>query len=71
MKGTRFKAASSIQQTLMRELKAIWEEAFSWEFDLLYERYKHYAEVGGGGTILSDSINKYFLSFFFFGFLWP
>jgi hypothetical protein len=38
MKGKRFEAVSSIQQTVTRELKAIWEEAFSLAFDLLYER---------------------------------
>jgi predicted CopG family antitoxin len=40
MKRTRFKAVSSIQQTVMRELKAIKEEAFSQAIDLLYERCK-------------------------------
>jgi hypothetical protein len=34
MKGTRFKAVSSIQQTVMRELKVIQEEAFFQAFDL-------------------------------------
>jgi hypothetical protein len=47
MKGTRFEAVSSIQQTVMRELKAIQEDAFSQEFDLLYERCKHCTEAGG------------------------
>jgi hypothetical protein len=32
MKGTRFKDVSSIQQTVMGELKATQEEAFSWAF---------------------------------------
>jgi hypothetical protein len=40
-KGTEFEAASSIQQTVTRELKAIQEEAFSRSFDSLYERCKH------------------------------
>jgi hypothetical protein len=44
-KGTRFEAVSSIQQSVMRKLKAIREEAFSREFNLLYERCKRYAEV--------------------------
>jgi hypothetical protein len=48
MKGTRFKAVSSIQQTVTRELKAIWEESFSQPFDLLYEQTKCYVEVGWG-----------------------
>jgi hypothetical protein len=47
MKAIRFKAVSSIQQNVMRELKAIWEEAFSQAFDLLYEQRKCCAEVGG------------------------
>jgi hypothetical protein len=47
MKGTRFKAVSSFQQTLTRELKAIREEAFSRAFDSLYERYKCCAVAGG------------------------
>jgi hypothetical protein len=47
MKGTRFEAVSSIQQTVMREVKAIREEAFSWAFNSLYEQCKHRAEAGG------------------------
>jgi hypothetical protein len=35
MKGTRFEAVSLTQQTVMRELKAIREEAFSRAFDSL------------------------------------
>jgi hypothetical protein len=46
MKGTKFEAVSSIKQTLTRELKAIREEAFSLEFDSLYERCKRCAEAG-------------------------
>jgi hypothetical protein len=46
MKGTRFVALSTIQQTT-KELKAIWEEAFSLAFDSLYERCKRCAEAGG------------------------
>jgi hypothetical protein len=46
MKGTRFEAVSWIQQTVTRELKAIWEETFSWAFDSLYERCKLCAEAG-------------------------
>jgi hypothetical protein len=37
MTGMRFKAVSSVQQTVMRELKVIQEEAFSRAFGLLYE----------------------------------
>jgi histone-lysine N-methyltransferase SETMAR len=37
MKGMRFKAASSIQQTVTRKLKVIWEGAFSHALNLLYE----------------------------------
>jgi hypothetical protein len=37
VKGMRFEAASSIQQTVMRELKAIRKEASSWAFNSLYE----------------------------------
>jgi hypothetical protein len=47
MKGTKFEAVSLIQQTVKRELKAIWEDAFSRVFNLLYERCKHCAEAGG------------------------
>jgi hypothetical protein len=36
MKGTRFEAVSSIQHTVTRVLKAIWEEAFSHAFDSLF-----------------------------------
>jgi hypothetical protein len=61
MKGTRFEAFSWIQQTATRELKAIREEAFSRAFDSLYERCKYVQKQAG--TILSDGINKYFLSF--------
>jgi hypothetical protein len=46
MKGTRFEAVSLIQQTVMRELKAIQEEVFSQAFNLLYEQCKHCAEAG-------------------------
>jgi hypothetical protein len=46
MKGTRFKAVASIQQTVTRELKAIWEEAFPQAFDSLYELSKRCAEAG-------------------------
>jgi hypothetical protein len=47
MKGMRFVAVSSIQQTVTRELKAMREEAFSTEFDLLCEQCKHCVELGG------------------------
>jgi hypothetical protein len=46
----RFEAISSIQQTAMRELKAIWEEVFSQAFNSLFERCKRCAEVGGDYT---------------------
>jgi hypothetical protein len=47
MKGMRYEAVSSIQQTVMRKLKAIREEAFSQAFGSLYEQCKSCAEVGG------------------------
>jgi hypothetical protein len=37
MKGMKFEALSSIQQTVTMELKAIREEAFAQTFDSLYE----------------------------------
>jgi hypothetical protein len=37
MKGSRFKAISSVQQTVMKELKVIWEEAYFWAFNSLCE----------------------------------
>jgi hypothetical protein len=46
MKGTRFEAVSSIQQTVTRELKAIREKAFSLAVDSLYQRRKR-AQAGG------------------------
>jgi hypothetical protein len=46
MNGTRFEAVSSIQQTVMRELKTAWEWAFSQAFNSLYGRYRHCDEVG-------------------------
>jgi hypothetical protein len=50
MKGTRFEAVSSIQQTVTRELKAIREEAFSRVFDSLYERCECCGEAGGNNN---------------------
>jgi hypothetical protein len=50
IKGTRFGAVLSIQQTVTRELKAIREEAFPWAFYSLHERCKRCAEVGGNYT---------------------
>jgi hypothetical protein len=46
MKGMKFEAVSLIQQTVTRELKAIWEEAFSRAFGSLYERCKRCAKAG-------------------------
>jgi hypothetical protein len=46
MKGTKFEAVSSIQQIVTRELKAIWEEAFSRSFYSLYKRCKFCVEAG-------------------------
>jgi hypothetical protein len=46
LKGTRFEAVSSIQQTVTRELKVIREEPFSRAFDSLYERCKRSVEAG-------------------------
>jgi transposase len=48
MKGMRFKAVSSIQQMMTRELREIREEAFSWAFDSLYEWCKRCVEADGG-----------------------
>jgi hypothetical protein len=48
MRGRRFKAASTFQQNVMTNLKAVQEEAFSWAFYLLYEQYKHCEEEGYG-----------------------
>jgi hypothetical protein len=47
MKGTKFEAVSSIQQTVTRELQAIREEAFSQGFNSLCEQCKRSAEAGG------------------------
>jgi hypothetical protein len=47
MKVIRFETVSLIHQTVMRELKVIWEEAFFQAFDSLYEQCKCCAEVGG------------------------
>jgi hypothetical protein len=46
MKGTGFEAVSLIQQTVMRELKAIREEAFTWALNSLYEQCNCCAEAG-------------------------
>jgi hypothetical protein len=64
MKGTRFEAILSIQQTVTGELKAIQEEAFPRVFHPLYDRCECSAEAGG--TIMSDGINIFFVCF-----LWP
>jgi hypothetical protein len=45
MKRIRFKAVSSIQQTVMIELKMIQEEVFSRAFESLYEQRKSRAEA--------------------------
>jgi hypothetical protein len=47
MKGTRFEAASSSQQTVTRQLKAIREEEISRPFNSLYDRCKRCVEAGG------------------------
>jgi hypothetical protein len=61
MKGTRFEAVSSIQQTVMRELKAIRDESFPRAFDSLMSdaNVVPKREV----TILSIDTNKHYLSF--------
>jgi hypothetical protein len=46
MKGIRFEAATSIQETLTREIKVIREVAFSRALNPLYEQRKC-TEVGG------------------------
>jgi hypothetical protein len=58
MKGTTFEAVSSFQQTVMRDVKAIMEEAFSWSFSPLYERCKVNIVQKCVGTVLSYGINK-------------
>jgi hypothetical protein len=64
MKGTRFKAVSSIQQTMMRELKVIREEAFFGGHSIhCMSDVNVVRKQGEGGTILSDGINKYSVSF--------
>jgi hypothetical protein len=68
MTGTRFEAISLIQQTVMRELKATWEEAFSRALDSMHERCKR--PIKADGAILSDGINKHFFSFFCAWVLW-
>jgi hypothetical protein len=35
-----------VLRVMTKELKAIWEEAFSRPFDSLHERCKHYEEAG-------------------------
>jgi hypothetical protein len=50
MQVKRFEAVSSIQRTVMSELKVTRKEAFSRAFNSLYERCKHCAEVGGECT---------------------
>jgi hypothetical protein len=47
MKGTRFEAVSSIQQTVTRELKEMQEEVFSLVFNSFYEQCEHCAKAGG------------------------
>jgi hypothetical protein len=47
IKRAIFKAVSLIQESVMRELKAKREEAFSRSFGSLYERCKRCAEPGG------------------------
>jgi hypothetical protein len=46
VKGTRLKVVLLIQLAVMRELKAIQEDSFSQEFNLLYEQCKRCAEAG-------------------------
>jgi hypothetical protein len=61
MKGMKFEAASSIQQTVTRELKAIWEKAFF--SDMIHCMSDVNVVHKEAGTIMSDGIDKYFLSF--------
>jgi hypothetical protein len=56
MNGMRFEAVSLIQQIVMKELKVIWEEAFSWAIALFYEQCK--CARSGQGQILGDGINR-------------
>jgi hypothetical protein len=62
MKGVRFEAVSSIQQTVTRELKSIREETIFQAFDLSHKPYKRCAD--GYGYVLSYGINKYFFIIF-------
>jgi hypothetical protein len=64
----RFEAVSSTQQTVTIELKAKREEAFL-RHSILCMRDVNIVRKRAG-TILSDGINKYLLSFLY-GFLWP
>jgi hypothetical protein len=68
MKRTKVEAVSSIQQTVLKEMKAIREEAFSRAFDSLYEYERCMSEVNfvrkRAGTTLNDGVNTYFLSFY-------
>jgi hypothetical protein len=47
MKDMKFEAVSSVQQSMIRELKMIRQEAFSQALESLYERYKSCAEADG------------------------
>jgi hypothetical protein len=51
MKGMRFEAVSLIHWTVARELKAVWEEAFSRAFSSLYEQYKCCAIAGRNSIV--------------------
>jgi hypothetical protein len=50
MKGRRFEAVPSIQQTMTRELRAVRDEAFSGTLGSLYEGGKCCAEADGDDT---------------------
>jgi hypothetical protein len=63
MKWARFNAVSLIEQTVTRELMAIYDEVFPQAFDVNVAPKK-------AGTTLSDGINKYFFVFYVW-FLWP
>jgi hypothetical protein len=67
MKGTRFEAVPSTQQTLTRELKAVGEELFSGAFDSLYEWCYCYAEASEEYILSTDNNKKIHL---FVWFLW-
>jgi hypothetical protein len=54
VKGARFEALLLSQQTVSRELKAMWGEVFSWAFHSFYERCQYCARAGWDHVRLFD-----------------